>query len=84
MSDVVAGVVWTGTDAVKTKAAVEAEVRATGRTKYKCSVMNMLLSGGKSQALDDTVNKAVKCVFRCHPSRYDAHPPHPLSAEYSM
>ena len=60
MSDVVAGVVWAATDAVKAKAAAEAEVKATGKTKYKGSVANMSLGGGKSQALDDTVNKAVK------------------------
>ena len=60
MSDVVSGVVWAATDSVKTKAAAEAEFRATGKTKHKGSVANMSLGGGKSQALDDTVNKAVK------------------------
>ncbi|EJD08081.1 uncharacterized protein FOMMEDRAFT_101509 [Fomitiporia mediterranea MF3/22] len=60
MSDVVAGVVWAATDAVKAKAAADAEFRATGKTKHKGSVANMSLGGGKSQALDDTVNKAVK------------------------
>ncbi|KAI5121456.1 hypothetical protein M0805_009564 [Coniferiporia weirii] len=59
MSDVVEGVVWAATDAVKAKAAAEAEVKATGKTKYKGSVANMSLGGGKSQALDDTVNRAV-------------------------
>lgn len=60
MSDVVAGVVWAATDAVEKKAAAEAELKATGKTKHKGSVANMSLGGGKSQALDDTVNKAVK------------------------
>ena len=60
MSDVVAGVVWAATDSVKAKAEAEAELKATGKTKHKGSVANMSLGGGKSQALDDTVNKAVK------------------------
>jgi cerevisin len=59
MSDVVSGVTWAATDAAKTKAAAEAELRKTGATKYKGSVANMSLGGGKSRALDDTVNAAV-------------------------
>ena len=60
MSDVVAGVVWAATEARKADLAAEAEYKATGKTKHKGSVANMSLGGGKSQALDDTVNKAVK------------------------
>ena len=60
MSDVVDGVVWAAEDALKTKAAAEAELKATGKTKHKGSVANMSLGGGKSQALDDTVNRAVR------------------------
>ena len=60
MSDVIAGVVWAATDAVKAKAEADAELKVTGKTKHKGSVANMSLGGGKSQALDDTVNKAVR------------------------
>lgn len=60
MSDVVAGVVWAAEDALKAQKAAEAEYKATGQTKHKGSVANMSLGGGKSQALDDTVNKAVE------------------------
>ncbi|KIY70711.1 hypothetical protein CYLTODRAFT_370605 [Cylindrobasidium torrendii FP15055 ss-10] len=59
MSDVVRGVEWATLDAKKTKAAAEAELKATGKTSYKGSVANMSLGGGKSKALDDTVNAAV-------------------------
>lgn len=60
MSDVVAGVVWAAEDAVKTKAAADAEYKKTGKTKHKGSVANMSLGGGKSPSLDETVNRAVK------------------------
>ncbi|EIW54006.1 uncharacterized protein TRAVEDRAFT_153966 [Trametes versicolor FP-101664 SS1] len=59
MSDVVGGVVWAATQAqAKAKAALE-EFQKTGKTAHKGSVANMSLGGGKSRALDDTVNKAV-------------------------
>ncbi len=59
MSDVVGGVVWAATEAqAKAKAALE-EFQKTGKTAHKGSVANMSLGGGKSRALDDTVNKAV-------------------------
>ncbi|KAI0764380.1 peptidase S8/S53 domain-containing protein [Trametes elegans] len=59
MSDVVGGVVWAAQQAqAKAKAALE-EYRKTGKTSHKGSVANMSLGGGKSRALDDTVNKAV-------------------------
>ncbi|KAG8915188.1 serine protease, partial [Tulasnella sp. 408] len=35
-----------------------AEYAATGKTSHKGSVVNMSLGGGKSQALDDAINKA--------------------------
>ena len=59
MSDVVQGVTWAATDARKTRVAAEAELKKTGKTKYKGSVANMSLGGGKSRALDDAVNRAV-------------------------
>lgn len=59
MSDVVAGIVWAADDAVKHKKAADAEFAATGKTKHKGSVANMSLGGGKSRALDDSVNRAV-------------------------
>ncbi|KAI0629713.1 peptidase S8/S53 domain-containing protein [Trametes polyzona] len=59
MSDVVGGVVWAAQQAqAKAKAALE-EFQKTGKTSHKGSVANMSLGGGKSRALDDTVNKAV-------------------------
>ncbi len=59
MSDVVGGVAWAATSAAnKAKAAFE-EFRRTGKTAHKGSVANMSLGGGKSRALDDTVNRAV-------------------------
>ncbi|KAH9856737.1 peptidase S8/S53 domain-containing protein [Lenzites betulinus] len=59
MSDVVGGVVWAATQAqAKAQAALE-EYQKTGKTSHKGSVSNMSLGGGKSRALDDTVNKAV-------------------------
>ena len=59
MSDVVGGVLWAAEQAASKLAAAKAEYAATGRTKHKGSVANMSLGGGKSQALDDAVNKAV-------------------------
>lgn len=51
MSDVVGGVVW---------AASQAKAKADkGDPKHKGSVANMSLGGGKSRALDDSVDKAV-------------------------
>ena len=35
------------------------ELKATGKTKYKGSVANMSLGGGKAKSLDDAVNAAV-------------------------
>ncbi|KLO11075.1 hypothetical protein SCHPADRAFT_855789 [Schizopora paradoxa] len=60
MSDVVAGVVWAAEDAVDLQKKEEAQFKKTGQRKHKGSVANMSLGGGKSQALDDTVNRAVK------------------------
>ena len=59
MSDVVGGVVWAATQAKAKAVAAVAEFTATGTTRHKGSVANMSLGGGKSQALDDAVNKAV-------------------------
>ncbi|KII95541.1 hypothetical protein PLICRDRAFT_48489 [Plicaturopsis crispa FD-325 SS-3] len=59
MSDVVGGVQWAATAAAKKAAAATAEYIATGKTKHKGSVANMSLGGGKSRALDDSVNAAV-------------------------
>ncbi|KAI0827686.1 peptidase S8/S53 domain-containing protein [Trametes gibbosa] len=59
MSDVVGGVDWAAQQAqIKAQAALE-EYQKTGKTSHKGSVANMSLGGGKSRALDDTVNKAV-------------------------
>jgi cerevisin len=59
MSDVVGGVVWAAQQAKAKLDAARAEYLATGKTKHKGSVANMSLGGGKSQALDDAVNRAV-------------------------
>ncbi|PPQ80091.1 hypothetical protein CVT26_012148 [Gymnopilus dilepis] len=59
MSDVVAGVAWAAKAAKAKLQAAAAELAATGKTNHKGSVANMSLGGGKSQALDDTVNRAV-------------------------
>ncbi|OCF45887.1 cerevisin [Kwoniella heveanensis CBS 569] len=59
MSDVVAGVLWAAEQAAAEKAAAEKELALTGKTKYKGSVANMSLGGGKAKALDDAVNAAV-------------------------
>jgi len=60
MSDVVGGVAWAADAAFKKAKAAEKEFAATGKTSHKGSVANMSLGGGKSQALDDAVNKAVR------------------------
>jgi cerevisin len=60
MSDVVGGVAFAANEARKTAQAAAQEVATTGRTNHKGSVANMSLGGGKSQALDDAVNRAVK------------------------
>ena len=59
MADVVGGVFWVAEQASNKLAAAKAEFAATGKTRHKGSVANMSLGGGKSQALDDAVNKAV-------------------------
>jgi len=59
MSDVIAGVLFAAESAVKKAAQAAAELKATGKTKHKGSVANMSLGGGKSRALDETVNGAV-------------------------
>lgn len=60
MSDVVDGVSWATQQAAQKATAAEEEFRTTGKTNHKGSVANMSLGGGKSRALDDTVDKAVK------------------------
>ncbi|WWD21497.1 hypothetical protein CI109_105983 [Kwoniella shandongensis] len=59
MSDVVAGVLWAAERAADAAAAAAGELVATGKTKYKGSVANMSLGGGKAKSLDDAVNAAV-------------------------
>jgi cerevisin len=59
MSDVVGGVVWAANQAKIKADAADAEHASTGSTKHKGSVANMSLGGGKSQALDDTIDRAV-------------------------
>lgn len=59
MSDVVSGVVWAVRQAKAKADAADAEQASTGSTKHKGSVANMSLGGGKSRALDDTINNAV-------------------------
>jgi len=59
MSDVVGGVAWAAGQAKAKADAADVEYAATGSTKHKGSVANMSLGGGKSRALDDSVNKAV-------------------------
>ena len=59
MADVVGGVLWAAEQASSKLAAAKGEFAATGKTRHKGSVANMSLGGGKSQALDDAVNKAV-------------------------
>jgi cerevisin len=55
MADVVAGVEW----AAKSHIEAVKEAKAGKRKGFKGSVANMSLGGGKTQALDDTVNAAV-------------------------
>jgi cerevisin len=59
MSDVVSGVEFAIKSAVAKAKAADAEFKATGKTSHKGSVANMSLGGGKSDALDRTVNAAV-------------------------
>lgn len=59
MSDVVGGVVWAATQAKAKADQADAEYASKGSTSHKGSVANMSLGGGKSQALDDAVNKGV-------------------------
>ncbi|KAF8911623.1 peptidase S8/S53 domain-containing protein [Gymnopilus junonius] len=59
MSDVVGGVAWAAKSAKAKLQAAAAELAATGKTSHKGSVANMSLGGGKSQALDQAVNRAV-------------------------
>lgn len=59
MADVVSGVVWAAEDAAKKAKLAAEELRITGKTKYKGSVANMSLGGGKAKSLDDAVDAAV-------------------------
>ncbi|KAJ6593277.1 peptidase S8/S53 domain-containing protein [Mycena capillaripes] len=59
MSDVVAGVNYAASAAIEKQKAADAEFKATGKTSHKGSVANMSLGGGKSPALDRSVNNAV-------------------------
>lgn len=59
MSDVMSGVVWTVEQAVAKAQAAANEFKKTGKTAHKGSVANMSLGGGKSKALDQTLNRAV-------------------------
>jgi len=59
MSDVVGGVVWAVRQVTTKAAAAAKEFSLTGKTKYKGSVANMSLGGGKSPSLDLAVNRAV-------------------------
>ena len=59
MADIVGGVLWVAEQAASKLAAAKAEFAAMGKTRHKGSIANMSLGGGKSQALDDAVNKAV-------------------------
>ena len=63
MADVVAGVSWVAKQAANKLVAPQAEYAAMGKTRHKGSVANMSLGGGKSQALDDAVNRAVDSVM---------------------
>jgi len=59
MSDVLAGVTWAAADARKQADAAKAEFAATGKSKRKGAVANMSLGGGKSNALDIAVDRAI-------------------------
>src|SRR3954466_13537061 len=56
MADVVAGVEW----AAKAHIKAVSDAKAGKRKGFKGSVANMSLGGGKTKALDDTVNAAVR------------------------
>ncbi|CAK9780951.1 hypothetical protein CC85DRAFT_284654 [Cutaneotrichosporon oleaginosum] len=60
MADVVSGVVWAAEDAAKNAAAAARELALTGKTKFKGSVANMSLGGGKARSLDEAVDAAVE------------------------
>jgi cerevisin len=60
VADVLGGVVWASNEAARNAARARAEFAATGYTVHKGSVANMSLGGGKSRALEDTVNAAVE------------------------
>ena len=60
MADVVSGVVWAAEDAAKHAAQAARELALTGRTKFKGSVANMSLGGGKARSLDQAVDAAVE------------------------
>lgn len=59
MQDVIAGIVWAAANATAQAAAAASEYATTGRTSRKGSVINISLGGGKSRALEDTINQAV-------------------------
>ena len=50
---------WAAEQAASAASAAVKELAATGKTKYKGSVANMSLGGGKAKSLDDAVNAAV-------------------------
>jgi cerevisin len=60
MSDVIDGVLWAAEETAKSEKAADAEVATKGSTKYKGSVANMSLGGGKAQSLDDAIEAAVE------------------------
>jgi cerevisin len=60
MADVVSGVVWAAEDAAKKAALAARELALTGKTKFKGSVANMSLGGGKARSLDEAVDAAVE------------------------
>lgn len=60
MQDVVSGVVWAAEDAAKHAALAARELALTGKTKFKGSVANMSLGGGKARSLDEAVDAAVE------------------------
>lgn len=59
MADVVSGVVWAAEDAAKKAALAARELALSGKTKFKGSVANMSLGGGKARSLDEAVDAAV-------------------------
>ncbi|BEJ14913.1 hypothetical protein CspHIS471_0406800 [Cutaneotrichosporon sp. HIS471] len=60
MADVVSGVVWAAEDAAKRAVLAASELARTGQTKFKGSVANMSLGGGKARSLDEAVDAAVE------------------------